>query len=66
METLSLDREQAKVLIREVVLEMLRDRRSELYALLMDALEDLALSRAIEEGREGKYVSKEKLEELLS
>ena len=61
MEARLLDREEAKALMREVILEMLQERRSEFYALLAEALEDVALARAIEEGRKGEYVSKERL-----
>ncbi len=65
METITLDREQTKQLIKEVLLELLQDHRSAFYALLVEALEDVALARAIEEGREGKYVSKAELEKWL-
>ena len=65
MEAATFDREQAKQLVKEVLLEMLQDRHSALYTLLVEALEDVALARAIEEGREGKYVTKEALVRLL-
>jgi len=66
MAEIVLDEQKAKDLMREVLVEMLQDKRSEFYALLVEALEDAALGRAIREGREETYVAKEEIRSLLA
>jgi len=48
-----------KQLVKEAVVEMLQDRRSPLHELISEAIEDIALSRAIEEGEKTERVSRD-------
>ena len=65
MAEIVLDEAKAKDLVREVLLEMLQDRQSDVYALLVEAVEEAALARAIREGRRGEYVAEDEVQALL-
>ena len=54
-----------KGLIRETVIEMLRENREEFYELVLEALEEVALANAIKEGRKNNFVSEEKIFSIL-
>ena len=54
----SLDDARLKSLLKETLVELLEERREEFSELLLEALEDLALSRAIREGEGTGLVDK--------
>jgi hypothetical protein len=49
----------------EVLVEMLEQKREVFYEIIIEALEDIGLARAIEEGRENEFVNKAEILELL-
>ncbi len=58
MRSASGDDEKLKKLVKAAVVEVLEERRDFLQEAIMEALEDFALARAIEEGRHSKTVSR--------
>ncbi len=54
-----------KELMTEVLVEMLEQKREVFYEIIIEALEDIGLARAIEEGRENEFVNKAEILELL-
>ena len=61
----SLDDARLKALLKETLIELLEERREEFSALILEALEDLALSRAIREGEDTGLVNKREIIEVM-
>jgi hypothetical protein len=64
MET-SLSHDQLKDLIKAAVAEVLEERRDLLHQAVEEALEDVALARAIEEGESTELVGREEVFKLF-
>lgn len=62
----NLDEEQARLLIRQSLVEMIEARDQALYELIAEVLEDLALGRAVQEGRESELISREEVMRVLA
>ncbi len=62
----SLTDQQLKSLLKETLVEVLEERRSLLQELVTEAVEDIALSRAIEEGEKTDFVSREQVFKSLN
>lgn len=54
-----------KEIMKKAIVEVFEERRDMLSDLVMEALEDLALIRAIKEGEKSGSVSKEKVFNIL-
>jgi uncharacterized membrane protein len=65
MATTVVDDARLKELVREVVVELLQERRGLMYELVSEAIEDAALSRAIEEGEKTEFVSRDEVLKAL-
>ena len=52
----SLTNNETKALLKEVLLELLQERRSEFYQILSEAIEEIGLANAIREGRKDEFV----------
>ena len=63
---LTIDEIQTKELLRQVVLELLQEKRSELYELILEAMEEIGLANAIREGRQDDFVSEEEIRAILA
>lgn len=61
----SADDEKLKELMKAAVIEVLEERRDFVRELLEEALEDIALARAIEEGEQSAAVSRDEVMEIL-
>ena len=57
--------EQIKEIVKSAIVEVLQERRDYIRSLLIEAIEDLALSSAIKEGEVSPLVSREQIFELL-
>ena len=57
---------QTKALLKQVVLELLQERRSEFYELVLEAMEEIGLANAIQEGRQDEFVSEEHINAILA
>jgi hypothetical protein len=64
MET-SITPDQLKDLIKAAVAEVLEERRDLLHRAVEEALEDVALARAIEEGENTELIDREEVFKLL-
>lgn len=58
---LSLTDTQQKSLLKETLIEVLEERRSLFQEIMTEAMEDIALARAIEEGERTVLVSREQV-----
>jgi hypothetical protein len=65
MET-SLDEVRLKALMKETLLEVLEEGREEFSQLLLEILEDLALSRAIREGEGTPTVDRQEILDIIA
>jgi hypothetical protein len=66
--TNSTDIEEAKIkaLFKEALVEVIEENQDKFSSILIEALEDIGLSRAIEEGEQSTTVSREEIFEVLS
>lgn len=62
----TLDDARIKSLLKETLVELLEERREEFSELLLEALEDLALSRAIQEGEGTGFVDKKEILKIIA
>jgi len=62
---LTISETQAKALLKEVVIELVNERREVFLEILMDALEEIGMANAIREGRQNKWVSEEQITAIL-
>ena len=62
----SLDDAKLKALLKETLVELLEERREEFSELLLEALEDLALSQAIREGEGTGLVDKKEILKIIA
>jgi hypothetical protein len=51
--------------MKQVLVEILEDRRETIYEILSDVIEDMALAHAIEEGEATETVSKDVVFDIL-
>jgi hypothetical protein len=61
----SLSETQIKDLMKTAILEIFQERRDLFQDLIAEALEDIALVKAIDEGRDSEPVSREAIFEIL-
>ena len=54
-----------KELLKEVVIELIKDKHDLFYEIIMEALEKAALANANKEGRQNDFVSEDKIFTLL-
>jgi hypothetical protein len=59
------DETRLKGLLKEALIEVLEQRREWLSALMVEALEDIALVQAIKEGEATEIVSRDEIFDLL-
>ena len=57
---------QIKALFKEALVEVIEENQDKLSSILVEALEDIALSRTIEEGKKSKTVSRDEVFKVLS
>lgn len=59
--TISLDDEKTKALLTEVVIELMQTKRSLLHEIILEALEEVGMANAINEGRKNDFVSEDEI-----
>ena len=57
METITMSRNELKKLIRETFIDVLKERKDLIEDAVIEAMEDVGLGMAMEEGRTGEYVN---------
>ena len=55
-----------KALFKEALVEVIEENQDKFSSILIDALEDIGLSRAIEEGEQSTTVSREEIFKVFS
>jgi ABC-type phosphate/phosphonate transport system substrate-binding protein len=56
---------ETKALLKEVLLELLQERRSEFSQMILEAIEEIGLANAIRQGRQDEFVSEEEIQSIL-
>ena len=62
---LAIKDEKVKELIQEVIIEMVKEKKNVFYEIMSEALEEVALANAIRKGRKNKFVSEDRILEIL-
>jgi hypothetical protein len=57
--------EKTKELLTEILIEMLQEKREIFYDIILEAMEDIGLSKAIMEGRENDFVDEAEVLSIL-
>jgi len=60
METITISRNELKKLMRETFIDVLTKRKDLVEDAVIEALEDIGLGIAMEEGRTGEYIDEKK------
>ena len=63
--SVSADDQKMKALFKEAIVEVMEENQDLVSSLLVEALEDIGLSRAIEEGKNSESVSREEVFKVL-
>jgi hypothetical protein len=64
MQTL-IDDSKLKQLLKDAFIEAIEEKRNVFYELIVDAIEDIAIGRAIREGEDSKTVSNQEIFSIL-
>ena len=64
MQTL-IDDDKLKQLLKEALIEAIEEKRNLFYDLIVDAVEDIAIVRAIQEGESTETISKQEIFNIL-
>ena len=56
---------QSKELIKEAVIELMREKHDLLLGIIVEAMEEIGLANAIREGRRNEFVSEERITAIL-
>ena len=62
----NIDETRIKTLFKEALVEVIEENQELVSSILIDALEDIGLARAIEEGEKSKTVSRDEIFKVLS
>lgn len=62
---LTLNEVQAKSLLKEIVLELVQERRDLFSEIMVEALEEIGLANAIQEGRQDEFVDENEIMAIL-
>lgn len=57
--------DQLKTLLKTAILEVFQERRDLFHELVVDALEDIAMIKAIDEDKDSEFVSREAIFAIL-
>jgi hypothetical protein len=66
MSNISLEENQLKQTLKQAILELFYENKEEFSALLTEIIEDIALSKAIEEGEETELTDRESIFAILN
>jgi len=62
---LTINETQAKELLKQVMIELVKERRDLFFEIVVEAMEEIGLANAIREGRRNEYVSEEQITAIL-
>lgn len=58
---LTLSDTQTKILLKEILIELFKEKREFFMEIVLEALEEIGLANAIHEGRQNEFVSEESI-----
>jgi len=62
---LTISEKQAKELLKEVLVELLEEKRDLFFEVLLEAIEEIGLANAIREGRQNELVGEDQILAIL-
>ena len=62
---LKINEKQAKELLKEVLIELMEEKRDLFFEVMLEAIEEIGLANAIREGRQNEFVSEEQIIAIL-
>jgi len=62
---LTINETQAKELLKQVMIELVKEKRDLFFEIVVEAMEEIGLANAIREGRRNEYVSEEQITAIL-
>jgi spore coat polysaccharide biosynthesis protein SpsF (cytidylyltransferase family) len=65
METITIDNGKLKDLFKQAIIEAIEEKKEVVHDLFMEAMEDLAMVRAIEEGESSASASRKEIFDIL-
>ena len=65
MENIIADSDKLKEVLKQAIIEAMEEKRDLVHDLLVEAMEDLAMIRAIQQGEETEAVSRDEVFKLL-
>lgn len=65
METLTTDRGQLKELLKQAIIEAMEEKKDVVHDLLVEAMEDVAMIHAIQNGEETDPISRDEIFNIL-
>lgn len=66
MTQLSIDDERLKNVFKEAIIEIIDQKRDLIHDIVTDAIEDIALSKAIDEGDTTESISKDEIYDIIA
>jgi hypothetical protein len=66
MTNISVETNQLKQTLKEVILELISENKEEFSSLITEIIEDIALSKAIEEGEKTELVDRQSIFRILA
>jgi hypothetical protein len=66
MTAITLEEKQLKALLKQAIIELFQERQDLLSETLAEALEEIGLVNAIQEGRKDDFVSEEEIRAILT
>jgi hypothetical protein len=61
----TLDEKRMRKVMKDVLVEMMTEKKDLFYDLILEAIEEVALGKAIKEGRKGQYIAESKIRDIL-
>ena len=62
---LTINDDKMKTLLREIIVEMIQEKKDIFYEIVVEAIEEVALANAIIEGRKDNFIEEEQILSLL-
>ncbi len=62
---LTISEKQAKELLKEVLVELIEEKRDLFFEVMLEAIEEIGLANAIREGRRDEFVSEDQVLAIL-
>ena len=62
---LTIDDKKMRDIMKEVIIEMMKENKEGFRNLIVEAMEEVGLAKAIKEGRQNKFINEDKILNLL-